>query len=190
MLFRHNYRNSNNHQTQNKWLDWGKVKEHCRSLYTRVYFCEETHRCGLNKATWKVQQQIRKTDLWWLDTMNPFFFFPCKILCFLSPLIKSFSKSLHLLHLSSLSQMWSKATTSLSDERSFPLSQTEGQGGWLTLHPLDSFDHLVFEEFLVGFNKNISNEVWRAWFGLFFAESNLAQALLIGTILQSQFQSG
>lgn len=75
MLFRHNYRNSNNHQTQNKWLDWGKVKEHCRSLYTRVYFCEETHRCGPNKATWKVQQQIRKTDLWWLDTMNPFFFF-------------------------------------------------------------------------------------------------------------------
>lgn len=119
-----------------------------------------------------------------------FFFFPCKILCFLSPLIKSFSKSLHLLHLSSLSQMWSKATTSFSDERSFPLSQTEGQGGWLTLHPLDSFDHLVFEESLVGFNKNISNEVWRAWFGLFFAESNLARALLIGTILQSQFQSG
>lgn len=73
--------------------------------------CEETHKCGLNKATWKVQQQIAETDFGHHpDTVNCFV--SCKTVCFLWPLLMSFSKFLHLLHLPSLSQIQSKATTS------------------------------------------------------------------------------
>lgn len=90
MSFRHNYRSSNNNQKINgklrqpeaalqiiaDFVFWPRTSgfERIETMATLSFclsdtdlhlFCEETHRCGLNKATWKVQGHSAGTDFEW-----------------------------------------------------------------------------------------------------------------------------
>lgn len=118
----------------NGWTEtrWSSIADHCAHMCISV----NKHTCVAwikppEKCKDKYEKQTYSGHC--PDTMNPFF--PWKILCFLSPLIKSFSKSLHLLHLSPLSQMWSKATTSfqMRNPSLFPRLRVK-EGGWHCIH--------------------------------------------------------